>query len=77
VACISTYQQLWFRNHGHIHATIADWPALLECTTNNVELCRNHEYIDATIDRIGYKRKATDNLAVEAHKQDNEVGLGV
>jgi hypothetical protein len=47
--------------------------------TNNVELLiarqrfRNHGYIDG----VGYKRKATDNFAVEARKQDNELGLGV
>jgi hypothetical protein len=28
-------------------------------------------------DGVGYKRKATDNFAVEARKQDNELGLGV
>jgi hypothetical protein len=33
--------------------------------------------MDATIDRVGYKRKATDNFAAEARKQDNELGLGV
>jgi hypothetical protein len=33
----------------------------------------NHGYIDS----VGYKRKATDNFAAEARKQDNELGLGV
>jgi hypothetical protein len=50
---------------------------LLEHTTNNDELFHNHGYIDATIDHVGYKRKATDNFATEACKQDNELGLGV
>jgi hypothetical protein len=45
--------------------------------TNNEELFRNHGYIDATIDRVGYKRKDTDNFMAEACKQDNELGLGV
>jgi hypothetical protein len=40
---------------------------------NNEELFRNHGYIDG----VGYKRKATDNFAAEARKQDNELGLGV
>jgi hypothetical protein len=53
VVCITTYQQLLFRNHGYIHATIADCPALLEHTTNSEELFCNHGYIDATIDRVG------------------------
>jgi hypothetical protein len=76
VECITTYQQL-FRNHGYIHAAIADCPALLEYTTNNEELFDNHGYMDATIDSVGYKRKATDSFATEARKQDNELGLGV
>jgi hypothetical protein len=59
VACITTYQQLLFRNHGYIHATIADCPALLEHTTNNEELFRNHGHTDATIDRVSYNRKTT------------------
>jgi hypothetical protein len=50
---------------------------LLEHTNNNEELLRNHGYIDATIDRIGYEKKATDNFAAEARKQDNELSLGV
>jgi hypothetical protein len=57
-----------FRNHGYINATIADCPALLEHTTNNEELFRNH--IDATIDRVGYKWKATDNFASETTNWD-------
>jgi hypothetical protein len=77
VACITTYQQLLFHNHGYIHATIADCPALLEHTTNNEELFCNHRYIDATIVRVGYKRKATDNFMKEARKQDNELELEV
>jgi hypothetical protein len=68
---------LLFHNHRYIHAITADCPALLEHTTNNEELFHNHGYIDATIDRVGYKRKATDNFAAEARKQDNELGLGV
>jgi hypothetical protein len=67
-----TYEQL-FRNHIYIHATIAGCPALLEHTTSSEELFR----MDATIDRIGYKMKATVNFAAEARKQDNELGLGV
>jgi hypothetical protein len=62
---------LLFRNHGHIHATIADCLALLEHATNIEELFCKHGYIDATIDRVGYKTKATDNFAAEARKQDN------
>jgi hypothetical protein len=52
---------------------------LISTETNNEELfiamqrfC-NHRYIDS----VGYKMKATDNFAAEAHKQDNELGLGV
>jgi hypothetical protein len=33
----------------------------------------NHGYING----VGYKRKATDKFAAEAHKKDNELGLGV
>jgi hypothetical protein len=62
---------LLFRKHGYIHATIADYLALLKHATNNEELFRKHGYIDTTIDRVGYKRKATDNFAVETRKQDN------
>jgi hypothetical protein len=47
-ACITTYRQLLFRNHGYIHATV---------------------------DGVGYKSNATDNFAAEARKQDNELGL--
>jgi hypothetical protein len=77
VACITTYQQLLFRNLGYIHATIADCPTLLEHTTSNEELFHNYGYINTTTDRVDYKRKATDNFVAEAHKQDNELGLGV
>jgi hypothetical protein len=66
-----------FHNHGYIHATVADCPALLEHTANNEELFRDHGYIDATGDRVGYKRKATENFAAEACKQDSELGLGI
>jgi hypothetical protein len=71
---------LLFRNHGYIHATIADCPVLLEHTTNNEELFRDHGYIDATIDRVGYKRKVTDNFAttrVEAVSNTSTVTLRV
>jgi hypothetical protein len=51
--------------------------ALLEHTTDNKQLFHNHGYIDTTIDRVGYKRKATDNLVAEARKQNNELGLTV
>jgi hypothetical protein len=40
-------------------------------------LFHNHGYIDKTIDRVGYKRKATGNFVAEARKQDNELGLGI
>jgi hypothetical protein len=52
---------------------------LISAETNNEELLiarqqfRNQGYIDG----VGYKRKATDNFVAEAHKQDNELGLGV
>jgi hypothetical protein len=75
VACITTNQQLLFRDHGYIRTTTADCSALLEHTTNNEELFCNHGYIDATIECVDYKRKATDNFAAEARKQDNELGL--
>jgi hypothetical protein len=68
---------LLFHKHGYIHATIADCLAMLEHTTNNEEFFRNFRYIDTTIDRVGYKRKATDNFAAEARKQENELGVGV
>jgi flagellar biosynthesis regulator FlaF len=64
-------------NHGYNHATIADSPALLKDATNNEGLFRNHGYIDATIDCVAFKRRATDNFAAEARKQDNELGLEI
>jgi hypothetical protein len=45
---------------------------LLEHATNNEVLLRNQGYIDGA----GYRRKATDNFAAEARKEDNELGLG-
>jgi hypothetical protein len=65
---------------GHCQAT---GTSLISLETNNDELliarqrfC-NQGYIDTTIDRVCYKRKATDNFVAGARKQDNELGLGI
>jgi hypothetical protein len=55
-----------------VHDSYPPKPTMRNCLIARQRF-RNHGYIDG----VGYKRKATDNFAAEARKQDNELGLGL